>query len=95
MQKELPAKAEADQDAFMNLAYSIKVNPKKMKKLEKEYTVIKTKEQGDIAVLRVSFIYIYFFIPSTCYNIYIYCVINYFSHYNNRRSFFYFCTIFC
>lgn len=56
MQKELPAKAEADQDAFMNLAYSIKVNPKKMKKLEKEYTVIKTKEQGDIAVLRVSFI---------------------------------------
>ncbi|XP_046977363.1 ecotropic viral integration site 5 ortholog isoform X1 [Vanessa cardui] len=52
MQKELPSKAEADQDAFMNLAYSIKVNPKKMKKLEKEYTVIKTKEQGDIAVLR-------------------------------------------
>ncbi|KAI5641353.1 rab-GTPase-TBC domain-containing protein [Phthorimaea operculella] len=52
IQKELPAKAEADQDAFMNLAYSIKVNPKKMKKLEKEYTVIKTREQGDIAVLR-------------------------------------------
>ncbi|KAG7313303.1 hypothetical protein JYU34_000413 [Plutella xylostella] len=52
IQKELPLKAEADPDAFMNLAYSIKVNPKKMKKLEKEYTVIKTKEQGDIAVLR-------------------------------------------
>ncbi|XP_013189298.1 ecotropic viral integration site 5 ortholog isoform X1 [Amyelois transitella] len=52
IQKELPAKAEADQDMFMSLAYSIKVNPKKMKKLEKEYTVIKTKEQGDIAVLR-------------------------------------------
>ncbi|XP_073954260.1 ecotropic viral integration site 5 isoform X3 [Choristoneura fumiferana] len=52
IQKELPTKAEADQDIFMNLAYSIKVNPKKMKKLEKEYTVIKTKEQGDIAVLR-------------------------------------------
>ncbi|XP_041987849.1 ecotropic viral integration site 5 ortholog isoform X2 [Aricia agestis] len=52
IQKELPLKAEADQDGFMNLAYSIKVNPKKMKKLEKEYTVIKTKEQGDIAVLR-------------------------------------------
>ncbi|XP_035430048.1 ecotropic viral integration site 5 ortholog isoform X6 [Spodoptera frugiperda] len=52
IQKELPSKAEADQDAFMNLAYSIKVNPKKMKKLEKEYTVIKTKEQSDIAVLR-------------------------------------------
>ncbi|XP_022832274.1 ecotropic viral integration site 5 ortholog isoform X6 [Spodoptera litura] len=52
IQKELPSKAEADQDVFMNLAYSIKVNPKKMKKLEKEYTVIKTKEQSDIAVLR-------------------------------------------
>lgn len=52
IQKELPSKAEADQAAFMNLAYSVKVNPKKMKKLEKEYTVIKTKEQGDIAVLR-------------------------------------------
>lgn len=45
---------EGDPDGFMNLSYSIKVNPKKMKKLEKEYTVIKTKEQGDIAVLRVS-----------------------------------------
>ncbi|XP_059055182.1 ecotropic viral integration site 5 ortholog isoform X2 [Achroia grisella] len=52
IQKELPAKAEAEQDAFMNLAYGIKVNPKKMKKLEKEYTVIKTKEQSDVAVLR-------------------------------------------
>ncbi|CAG4955251.1 unnamed protein product [Colias eurytheme] len=52
IQKELPAKAEADQDALMNLAYTIKVQQRKMKKLEKEYTVIKTKEQGDIAVLR-------------------------------------------
>ncbi|XP_045530777.1 ecotropic viral integration site 5 ortholog isoform X1 [Pieris brassicae] len=52
IQKELPVKADADHDAFMELAYSIKVNPKKMKKLEKEYTVIKTKEQSDIAVLR-------------------------------------------
>ncbi|XP_068632503.1 ecotropic viral integration site 5 ortholog isoform X2 [Battus philenor] len=52
IQKELPTKAEADKNGFMNLAYSIKVNPKKMKRLEKEYTVIKTKEQGDIAVLR-------------------------------------------
>ncbi|KAL4717493.1 hypothetical protein ACJJTC_000642 [Scirpophaga incertulas] len=52
IQKELPAKAETDQDAFMNLAYTVKVNAKRMKKLEKEYTVIKTKEQGDTAVLR-------------------------------------------
>lgn len=53
IQKELPAKADADHDSFMELAYSVKVNPKKMKKLEKEYTVIKAKEQGDIAGLRV------------------------------------------
>ncbi|XP_050683639.1 ecotropic viral integration site 5 ortholog isoform X2 [Leptidea sinapis] len=52
MQKELPAKVEENAEEFMNLAYSIKVNQKRMKKLEKEYTVIKTKEQGDVAVLR-------------------------------------------
>ncbi|XP_013179511.1 PREDICTED: ecotropic viral integration site 5 ortholog isoform X2 [Papilio xuthus] len=52
LQKELPAKADANQDEFMKLVFSITVNQKKMKKLEKEYTVIKTKEQSDIAVLR-------------------------------------------
>lgn len=38
----------------MTLAYSMKINPKKMKKLEKEYTVIKTKEQEEMVELRVS-----------------------------------------
>ncbi|XP_045509935.1 ecotropic viral integration site 5 ortholog-like isoform X2 [Colias croceus] len=49
---DLRAKAEADRDSFMNLAYSFVIQPKKMRKLEKEYTAIKSKEQGDIAILR-------------------------------------------
>lgn len=35
-------------------AYSMKINNKKMKKLEKEYTIIKTKEQEEMVELRVS-----------------------------------------
>lgn len=38
----------------MLLAYSMKINQKKMKKLEKEYTIIKTKEQEEMVELRVS-----------------------------------------
>ncbi|CAG4955207.1 unnamed protein product [Colias eurytheme] len=52
IQKELPAKADADECAFLNLAYSMKVQKRIMKKLEQEYTAVKTKEQGDIAELR-------------------------------------------
>jgi hypothetical protein len=37
----------------MLLAYNMKINPKRMKKLEKEYTVMKTKEQEDMVELRV------------------------------------------
>lgn len=38
----------------MALAYNMKINQKKMKKLEKEYTIIKTKEQEEMVELRVS-----------------------------------------
>ncbi|KAJ8876366.1 hypothetical protein PR048_020811 [Dryococelus australis] len=51
-QKDLPAKAEVDPDNLMNLAYSVKINPKRMKKLEKDYTVMKTKEQEEMVELR-------------------------------------------
>ncbi|XP_049809443.1 ecotropic viral integration site 5 ortholog isoform X1 [Schistocerca nitens] len=51
-QKDLPPKAEADIDGLMQLAYNIKYNPKKMKKLEKDYTVMKTKEQEEMVELR-------------------------------------------
>lgn len=53
-QKDLPPRADADPEAIMTLAYSVKFNAKKMKKLEKEYTVMKTKEQEEMVELRVS-----------------------------------------
>lgn len=52
-QKELPALAEADPEGLMQSAYNQKYNAKKMKKLEKEYNVIKTKEQEEMAELKV------------------------------------------
>ncbi|KAJ4448932.1 ecotropic viral integration site [Periplaneta americana] len=51
-QKDLPPRAEADPDGLMLLAYNMKLNPKRMKKLEKEYTVMKTKEQEEMVELR-------------------------------------------
>ncbi|CAG9761550.1 unnamed protein product [Ceutorhynchus assimilis] len=51
-QKELPAKAESDPEGLMQLAYSMKYNAKKMKKLEKEYHVIKSKEQEEMTELK-------------------------------------------
>lgn len=52
-QKELPSRAEADPEALMQSAYGMKYNAKKMKKLEKEYAVIKSKEQEEMAELKV------------------------------------------
>ena len=54
-QKDMPASFEADAEGVINLAFSIKINQKKMKKLEKEYTTMKTKEKEDEIELRVSF----------------------------------------
>ncbi|XP_058803677.1 ecotropic viral integration site 5 ortholog isoform X3 [Phymastichus coffea] len=51
-QKELPGRAEADPDRLMNIAYVMKINPKRMKKLEKDYTVLKMKEQEEMVELR-------------------------------------------
>jgi hypothetical protein len=53
-QKELPTRAEADPEGLMQSAYSMKYNSKRMKKLEKEYNVIKTKEQEEMAELKVN-----------------------------------------
>lgn len=39
---------------MMNMAYNIKLNSKKMKKLEKEYFALKTKEQEEMVELKVS-----------------------------------------
>ncbi|XP_043286416.1 ecotropic viral integration site 5 ortholog isoform X2 [Venturia canescens] len=51
-QKDLPGRAEADPERLMNLAYGMKINPKRMKKLEKDYTVLKMKEQEEMVELR-------------------------------------------
>ncbi|XP_066260325.1 ecotropic viral integration site 5 ortholog isoform X1 [Euwallacea similis] len=51
-QKELPAKAEADPEGLLQMAYNMKYNAKKMKKLEKEYHVIKSKEQEEMTELK-------------------------------------------
>ncbi|CAB0010334.1 unnamed protein product [Nesidiocoris tenuis] len=49
---ELPQRADSDPEAVMNLAYNVKFSTKRMQKLKKEYTVMKTKEQEDMVELR-------------------------------------------
>ncbi|XP_054713197.1 ecotropic viral integration site 5 ortholog-like isoform X2 [Uloborus diversus] len=51
-QKEMPAKCEADPDYLINLAMQVKYSSKKMKKLEKDYTCYKAKEQEEMIELR-------------------------------------------
>lgn len=51
-QKELPGKVESDVEGLFNLAYSIKINPKKMKKMEKDYAELRKKEQEEMVELR-------------------------------------------
>ena len=52
-QKFMPAHFEANQEAVFKLAFEININQKKMKKLEKEYTTMKTKEKEDEIEIRV------------------------------------------
>ncbi|XP_066944610.1 ecotropic viral integration site 5 ortholog isoform X6 [Macrobrachium rosenbergii] len=51
-QRDLPAKFEADPECYFSLAYSLRYNAKKMKKMEKEYTAMKTKEQEELVELK-------------------------------------------
>lgn len=51
-QKEMPAKCEADPDYLISLAMQVKYSCKKMKKLEKDYTSYKAKEQEEMVELR-------------------------------------------
>ena len=48
-------KFEAEPETYFTLAYSIRYNQKKMKKMEKEYTAMKTKEQEELVELKVCF----------------------------------------
>uniref|UniRef100_A0A2M4A727 Putative ecotropic viral integration site 5like protein n=1 Tax=Anopheles triannulatus TaxID=58253 RepID=A0A2M4A727_9DIPT len=50
--KELPQKVENDSDGLFNLAFQVKINTKKMKKMEKEYADLRKKEQEEMVELR-------------------------------------------
>ena len=52
-QRDLPIKFEKDPEGYFSLAYSMKYNAKKMKKMEKEYMQMKTKEQEELVELKV------------------------------------------
>lgn len=63
LQKELPPQIEADPENLFTAAFNVNYNAKKMKKLEKDYAAMKTKEQEEMVELRVSYIFI-----KTCSN---------------------------
>ena len=50
----MPCKFDSDPDRVFDEAYGVRLNYKKMKKLEKEYTTMKVKEKEDEIELRVS-----------------------------------------
>ena len=49
----MPIKVEADQDSLFSLAFTMNINPKKMKRIEKEYMTMKSKEAEDEMEIRV------------------------------------------
>lgn len=49
----MPAHFEANQEAVFALAFEIVINQKKMKRVEKEYTTMKSKEKEDEIEIRV------------------------------------------
>ncbi|XP_002735946.2 ecotropic viral integration site 5 protein homolog [Saccoglossus kowalevskii] len=51
-QHGVPEKYDQDKDGLMNLSYQIKINSKRIKKLEKEYLAIKTKETEEQIEMR-------------------------------------------
>ncbi|GAB6024976.1 hypothetical protein CHUAL_010070 [Chamberlinius hualienensis] len=52
LQKDMPVFYDNDPELLMNVAYQVKYNGKKMKKLEKEYTAKRTKEQEEMVEIR-------------------------------------------
>uniref|UniRef100_T1J7S3 Rab-GAP TBC domain-containing protein n=1 Tax=Strigamia maritima TaxID=126957 RepID=T1J7S3_STRMM len=52
LQKDMPAKFELDSESLLQVAFQVKYNTKKMKKLEKEYTTKRTKEQEEMVEMR-------------------------------------------
>ena len=50
----MPGKFETDQDSIFNIAFSLTINQKLMKKIEKEYLTMKSKKTEDEMEIRVS-----------------------------------------
>ena len=53
-QHEMPNQFEAEQDSIFNSAFSLNINQKLMKKIEKEYLTMKSKKTEDEMEIRVS-----------------------------------------
>jgi chromosome segregation ATPase len=51
-QKQVPLDCELDPDYLISLACSVRYDPKRLRKLSKEYGVLKTKEQEEMVELR-------------------------------------------
>ena len=54
-QKEVPARFDSCADQLFAAAYNVKYSARRMKKWEKDYTALKTKEMEDQEEVRVSF----------------------------------------
>jgi len=50
----MPSKFDSDPESVILSAFNLKINQKKMKKMEREYMTMKTKEKEDEIELRVS-----------------------------------------
>ena len=48
----MPLKHENDHESILNRAFAVKYNPKKMKKLEKEFSILKKEEQEEQVEIR-------------------------------------------
>ena len=56
-QKDVPARFDSCPDVLFNAAYGVKYSAKRMKKWEKDYVALKTKEQEDQEEVRVRILF--------------------------------------
>ena len=56
-QKEVPARFDSCPDVLFNAADGVKYSAKRMKKWEKDYVALKTKEQEDQEEVRVRILF--------------------------------------
>ena len=70
----MPAQFEADPDNVFSMAFGLNINQKKIKKMEKEYKTMKSKENEDEVEIRVSnFNSFFWFLSQKTYRVFFYC----------------------